>query len=45
MALEEAIEISDRFAREPVLARTGKGFYKSVGVDGLEKDREFLRKL
>ncbi len=36
--IEDAVHISDRFAREPVLTRTGKGYYKSAGVDGLLED-------
>lgn len=36
--VEDAVLISDRFAREPVLAPTGKGYYKSAGVDGLKED-------
>jgi hypothetical protein len=43
--LEDAVAISDRFAREPVLARTGQGYYKSAGVEGLLKDIEALKKL
>lgn len=45
MALEDAITISDRFAREPVLARTGKGYYKSAGVEGLQADLTYLKSL
>lgn len=42
-ALADAIEISDSFSPEPVLARTGKGNMKSRGVAGLKRDVEFLR--
>lgn len=30
--LEEGLAIQDRFSAEPVYARTGKGYLKSVGV-------------
>lgn len=43
LALEDAIAISDRFAREPVLGPTGKGYYKSAGVDGLMEDIKRLK--
>ncbi len=43
--VDDAVDISERFAREPVLARTGKGYYKSVGVEGLKKDIQRLRAL
>ena len=42
-ALADAIEISDSFSAEPVLARTGKGNMKSRGVEGLKRDVESLR--
>jgi len=45
LALEDAITISDRFAREPVFARTGQGFYKSAGVEGLKQDVAYLKAL
>ncbi len=45
LALEDAVAISDRFAREPVLARTGKGYYKSAGVEGLKEDIAYLKSL
>jgi hypothetical protein len=41
--VEDAVDISDRFAREPVFARTGKGHYKSAGVDGLKEDIKRLK--
>ena len=31
--LREGLAIQDRFAAEPVYAKTGKGFLKSAGVD------------
>ena len=43
--MEDAVTISDRFAREPVLARTGKGYYKSAGVDGIKQDTTYLKSL
>lgn len=42
-ALADAIEISDSFSAEPMLARTGKGNMKSRGVAGLKRDVEFMR--
>ena len=45
LALEDAVAISDRFTREPVLARTGKGYYKSAGVEGLKEDMAYLKSL
>jgi hypothetical protein len=42
LALDDALAISDRFAREPVLGPTGKGYYKSAGVDGLVEDLKYL---
>lgn len=41
--IEDAIAISDRFAREPVFGPTGKGHYKSAGVEGLRQDIERLK--
>lgn len=32
----EALAIQDRFAAEPIYAKTGKGYLKSVGVEELE---------
>ena len=34
--MEEALAIQDRFSAEPVYAKTGKGYLKSVGVAELE---------
>lgn len=31
--MAEALSIQDRFAAEPVYAKTGKGYLKSAGVD------------
>ena len=41
--LEDATLISERFAREPVYGPTGKGYYKSAGVEGLREDIKILR--
>lgn len=35
--LADALAIQDRFAAEPVYAKTGKGFLKSTGVEELKK--------
>ena len=35
--LADALSIQDRFAAEPVYAKTGKGFLKSAGVKELKK--------
>jgi len=35
--LADALAIQDRFAAEPVYAKTGKGFLKSVGVGELKQ--------
>jgi len=35
--LKEGLLIQDRFSAEPVYARTGKGYLKSVGVEELAK--------
>ena len=35
--LADALSIQDRFAAEPVYAKTGKGFLKSAGVEELKK--------
>ena len=42
--LAEGLAIQDRFSAEPVYAKTGKGYLKSVGVEELQKLRE-ARKL
>jgi hypothetical protein len=38
--LKEGLRIQDRFSAEPVYARTGKGFLKSVGVDEIAKAKK-----
>ena len=42
--MKDALRIQDRFAAEPVLARTGKGFLKSEGVATLQRIKAGLRK-
>jgi len=42
--MKDALKIQDRFAAEPVLARTGKGYLKSDGVSTLQKIKAGLRK-
>ncbi|MGL4401335.1 MAG: hypothetical protein ACRCXD_15830 [Luteolibacter sp.] len=34
--MAEALAIQNRFAAEPIYARTGKGFLKSAGVEELQ---------
>lgn len=41
--MAEGLAIQDRFAAEPVYARSGKGYLKSAGVEGLKADKERLR--
>jgi hypothetical protein len=43
-AMKDALRIQDRFAAEPVLARTGKGYLKSEGVATLHRIKAGLRK-
>jgi hypothetical protein len=35
--LADALAIQERFAAEPVYAKTGKGYLKSAGVEELKK--------
>ena len=35
--LAEGLAMQDRFAAEPVYAKTGKGFLKSAGVEALPR--------
>ena len=35
--MEDALAIQDRFAAEPVYAKTGKGYLKSEGVEELQR--------
>lgn len=34
--MADALAIQDRFAAEPIYAKTGKGYLKSVGVEELK---------
>lgn len=34
--MAEALAIQDRFSAEPIYAKTGKGYLKSVGVEELQ---------
>jgi len=36
-AMKEALRIQDRFAAEPVFAKTGQGYLKSEGVMTIQK--------
>ncbi len=38
--MAEGLAMQDRFAAEPVYAKTGKGHLKSAGVDELKKIKE-----
>ncbi|MCU0795918.1 MAG: hypothetical protein MUF31_08285 [Akkermansiaceae bacterium] len=42
--LEEGLKIQDRFSAEPVYARTGKGFLKSVGVEEIAEAKNSSEK-
>ena len=42
--MKDALRMQDRFAAEPVLARTGKGYLKSEGVATLQRIKAGLRK-
>jgi hypothetical protein len=42
--MKDALRVQDRFAAEPVLARTGKGYMKSEGVTTLQRIKAGLRK-
>jgi len=41
--LKEGLAIQDRFSAEPVYARTGKGYLKSVGVSEIAEAKEQMR--
>jgi hypothetical protein len=41
--LADALAIQDRFAAEPVYARTGKGYLKSAGVEELKAAKKRLQ--
>lgn len=38
--MAEGLAMQDRFAAEPVYAKTGNGYLKSAGVDELKKIKE-----
>ena len=42
--MAEALAIQDRFAAEPVYAKTGKGYLKSAGVEELSRIKEELKR-
>ena len=42
--MKDALRIQDRFAAEPVLAQTGKGYLRSEGVGTLQRIKAGLRK-
>jgi len=42
--LKEGLAIQDRFSAEPVYARTGKGYLKSVGVSEIAEAKEQMQK-
>jgi hypothetical protein len=43
-AMKDGLRIQDHFAAEPVLARTGKGYLKSDGVETLQRIQAKLKK-
>ena len=42
--LADALAIQDRFAAEPVYAKTGKGYLKSAGVEELRAIKKAVRR-
>ena len=38
--MAEGLAMQDRFAAEPVYAKTGKGYLKSAGVEELKKIKQ-----
>lgn len=42
--MKDGIKIQDRFAAEPVLARTGKGYLRSEGIGTLQRIKAGLKK-
>jgi hypothetical protein len=42
--MKDALRIQDRFAAEPVLAQTGKGYLKSEGVATLQKIKAGMKR-
>jgi hypothetical protein len=43
-AMREALRIQDRFAAEPLFAKTGRGYLKGEGVATLNKIKSNLRR-
>lgn len=41
--MAEALAIQDRFAAQPIYAKTGKGYLKSVGVSEIQKAKEQMK--
>jgi len=41
--MAEGLAIQDRFSAEPVYARTGTGYLRSMGVEELKRVKEKLR--
>jgi hypothetical protein len=41
--LAEGLAIQDRFSAEPVYAKTGKGYLKSVGVEEIAQAKKTTR--
>jgi hypothetical protein len=44
-AIKQGLRMQHRFVAEPVLARTGKGYLKSEGVETLQRIKAGLKKL
>ncbi len=42
--MRDALRIQNRFAPEPIFARTGRGYLKSDGVASLQKIKSSLRR-
>ncbi len=42
--LREGLLIQDRFSAEPVYAKTGKGYLKSLGVEEIARIKEQAKK-
>lgn len=42
--MAEALAIQDRFSAEPVYAKTGKGYLKSVGVSEIQQAKDAVKK-
>jgi hypothetical protein len=38
--MAEALAVQDRFSAEPIYAKTGKGYLKSVGVSEIQEVKE-----